>query len=267
MKKRGAHFLAILGHVAGRAAAPPIFVVGAGRSGSSLLADIMASHGQISAYPGEANEIWHPHSYPFRDRKITTPTMIADPARFTELSLANWPSGHSSYVRRLFRGYAARYGAGRRLLVKSAMISFMLPHLRVLFPGAHFVHIYRYGPSVVASFHKKHTNGLSDDDTYRRHCAAYWNACIAEIDRAVAAQRLKDGGLYSELSYETLCANPRQTLADLARGLGLEPDGYGYDLSRIRDQNYKVGDVQTDPRWRELLNLMAPSLTSKGYLH
>jgi Sulfotransferase family len=270
MNKRKADFFALLGRIAGRDAAPPIFVVGTGRCGSSLLLKIMTSHHQIAAYPDEANEIWHPHSYPFRDRKISTPAIIEDPARFTELSLANWPAGYNNYVRRLFRGYAARHSAGRRLLVKSAMISFMLPHLHALFPSAHFVHIYRYGPSVVASFLKKdwhkYKGYLPNEEAYRRHCAAYWNACIGEIDRAVAAQRLRDKGLYSEVSYEALCANPRQRLAELAKGLGLAPDGYNYDLAHVQDRNFKVGDVHDNLRWREALKLMGPGLTSKQYL-
>ncbi len=43
----------------------PFFIIGTGRSGTSLLVKIMESNPSLSGFPGEANELWHPTLEPF----------------------------------------------------------------------------------------------------------------------------------------------------------------------------------------------------------
>ena len=114
----------------------PVFVVGTGRCGSSLLSSILRSHNGLVVFPGEANELWHPKSYPFRSASIETPSMIEDPNAFTGISLSNWPPGHDQLIRAVFSSYNLVHGSTKTLVVKSAMISFMIPKIQILFPDA-----------------------------------------------------------------------------------------------------------------------------------
>ena len=41
----------------------PVFFIGSGRSGTNLLASFLRSHPEISVFPGEANDLWHPALY------------------------------------------------------------------------------------------------------------------------------------------------------------------------------------------------------------
>ena len=65
----------------GQTGPAPIAIVGTGRCGSTLLVRILESHPEIAAWPGEANELWHPNSYPWAQRAIDTPPMVESRSR------------------------------------------------------------------------------------------------------------------------------------------------------------------------------------------
>ncbi len=58
-----------LSAIQGKAAATdhPIFVMGTGRCGSTLFSRVLESHEDILIYPTEANNLFYPKTYPFRD--------------------------------------------------------------------------------------------------------------------------------------------------------------------------------------------------------
>lgn len=248
----------------------PIFVVGTGRCGTNLLMRVLRSHSQLTGFPGEANDLWHPHSYEWLDRTIETPTIMEDPERFTQCSVASWPTRQPERIHNSFAGHHFVRGRHKAFFTKSSMISFMIPRILELFPDARLVHIYRNGPSVVDSFLKKGWNPrndyLKDLPDARRHVARYWNRCLLEIDRQNHALGLTQRGALLEFSYEQLCAETNATLARLADFLGVTPAGFTFDLSQISSRNYKVGDYAQDPKWNGILDEMAPAMKLKGYL-
>ena len=67
----------------------PVFIIGSGRSGTTLLINTLAVHDDIATYSGEANDLWHPQTYPWRDSKHRDflPPIWVDPEDFTRLSL------------------------------------------------------------------------------------------------------------------------------------------------------------------------------------
>jgi hypothetical protein len=69
----------------------PVFIIGSGRCGTSLFVRILSSHGRLFGFPGEANDLWHPKSYPFSKRSIETPPILENPKLFTQISLECWP--------------------------------------------------------------------------------------------------------------------------------------------------------------------------------
>jgi len=248
----------------------PIFIVGTGRCGTTLLVRILRSHPEIIGFPAEANALWHPNLYPGEKAKIIIPPIEVDPQQYTEVSIKSWPPGQADKIRHTFAGFYAIWGHGKEFFVKSAMISFMIPKILEIFPDARFVHIYRSGPPVVESFFKKNSGKYKhfkfSEDEYRLICANYWNACILEIEQVKHSQMLEQTRAIFEISYEELCNRPKTTLKHIADFIGVRKESFGFDISQIESRNYKVGDHLTDEIWEECLQVMEPGMRLKGYL-
>ena len=245
----------------------PIFVVGTGRSGTSLLVKILQSHRDLVAYPTEANELWHANSYPYARRKIDTPPLLFNPAEFTKRSLSSWKPAHDQAIRRTLAGFMLARGQGRRLVIKSMMVSFMLEQLTQIIPDALFVHVYRRGPSVVSSLVKKEWpryRGQADEAGMRLHCAHYWSRCLLALHRTSEALGLSARGQWFEFSYERLCAEPRRVLREMSDYARIDYEAYTFDLSTIQSQNAKVGDVTSDPAWKPAIEAMRVAVMLKG---
>jgi len=251
------------------ALASPVFVIGTGRSGTTLLVQILQSHRDIVSYPSEANELWHPEAFPYDRRTIDLPPILLDPVEFTRRSLQQWSPAREAAIRRTLTGFMRVWGRGKRLLLKSAMVSFMVEQLLGLFPDARFVHIYRSGPSVVSSLvqkeWRKHRAQIGELD-FRLRCAHYWNRCVTEVDRLDRALALAARGQLFECAYERLCAAPSDVVREISAYAGLDPDAYAFDLSTIRSRNDKVGDYESDPAWAPALAAMRDAAISKGYV-
>lgn len=259
-----------IGRAFGYRVQDPFFIIGTGRCGTTLLVKILKTHPGLSAFPGEANELWHPKLEPFETTSLDIPPIEVDPKRFSEVSIANWPSKHEERIRDIFTGFHLITGPSKAMFTKSAMISFMIPEILNIFPGARFIHIYRSGPPVIESYFKKNFGKYSryvfTEKDYRVYCARYWNACILEIEKRKKELSLDTKGQFLEFSYEGLCQTPRDVLDDIAEFLGVASDGFSYNISQISSQNYKVGDYARNPEHAELLDLMLSGMKLKGYL-
>jgi Sulfotransferase family len=248
----------------------PFFIIGTGRSGTSLLVKIMDSNPNLSGFPGEANELWHPTLEPFESASIDTPPIEIDPGQFSKISLNSWPPLHRERIRDIFFGFHIISGRSKIFFSKSAMISFMIPEILKIYPNAKFIHIYRYGPSVVESYFKKNYGKYSryvyTEEDYRRYCAKYWNACIMEIEDKKNELLLERKGQFLEFSYEDLCQKPKEILESLGKYIGIASDSFKFDISTISSQNYKAQDYTRDPVRNKLIELMRPGLILKDYL-
>lgn len=250
----------------------PIFIIGTSRCGSTVLTDVFKTHAGLAVFPTEANELWHPALFPFHQRTVNSPEFHEDPRKFSELSLANWPPGHRQLLYDTYSGFHALAGRSRQFLLKCAMLSFMLPAVLDLYPDARLIHIYRSGPSVVESMVSRGISKSQSLNTQtapeaalRASCASYWNECMLEIDHFKNERGLAGKGQYSELSYEELCAQPAETMRRLADFLHIDPLVFKYDFTKIKSTNYKAGNYAADPRWAELLDIIRPAMTLKGY--
>jgi hypothetical protein len=161
-------------------------------------------------------------------------------------------------------------GSSKKYVVKSAMISFMIPTILKIFPGAKFLHIYRSGPPVVESLvvkeWEKYGSYFKSQSEFRCRCAKYWNDCIMEIDRQRTALELDKKGKFFEISYEQLCENPSAALKSLGRFLQVEPGRFAFDISKISSRNFKAGDYEHDEAWAPALQLMSPAMKLKSYI-
>ena len=264
------HILSYLGSFFQARITDPIIIIGSGRCGSSLLKRILDSHCQLIAYPDEANKLWHPNSYPFSQKSIGTPSYVEDPGGFSRLSVKNWPTNYHNQISKVFSDFFHKKSCGKRILViKSAMISFLLPEICSICPKAKFIHIYRSGPSVIESFlikeWTKYDSYFKDKEEYLKFCAKCWNSTIIEIDHQKSMLKLTDKNFF-ELSYEGLCAEPNETFKSLSDFLGISSHKFRFDISSIKSTNDKVGNYNCKDDKRKLLEIMSPAMKLKGYV-
>lgn len=243
----------------------PVFIIGTGRCGTSLLKSVIDSNSKLNVFPNETNELWHPMLYTFDRAKIKMEPIEYDPVKFTQTTLSTWPKGQDKIIRKAFSTFQTLKGWENTFIAKSAMISFMIPKILEIFPTARFIHIYRFGPSVVQSYfvknQGKYKNYHLPDDEYYKVLANYWNDTILEIDK----QSKNYPGRILDFSYESLCNDPKEAVDKLAQHLDLESHDFKFDLSKIESMNYKVQSLLDDPIWNELIGIMKPALELKSY--
>jgi hypothetical protein len=115
----------------------PIFIVGAPRSGTSLLFKVLGASSRVANWPGEAHEVWehdyHPALHGWRSNAL-------DAGDVTPESAA-----------RIQRTFYLVSGGRRRLLDKTPRNSLRIGFIEALFPDARYVFIQRDGRDNVNS--------------------------------------------------------------------------------------------------------------------
>ena len=256
----------------------PFFFVGCGRSGTTLLASLLATHRDIAVYPYEANEMWHPGLYPWhRSRRAALPIWI-DPYAFTQASLNARTERDDQRLKAAF-GACQLFLGGTCFVNKSVMVSFMMPRILELFPDARFIHIVRDGRAVALSFAIKERRMIERFPLpYKQggidfplevlidRFADYWKQHVLEIERQKQHLSLEKQRRIHELRYEDLCAHPREQLALIARFMGLDPDRFHFsDHPELRNTNYKYQKELSVDAVQRISGIMQPALSIKRY--
>lgn len=183
----------------------PIFIGGAGRSGTTLLRVILDSHSRIACGP-EIKVI--PQVCWQRD------ILFGHEAEFKEARLD--PLYLDSLYRRLIVGLLDPYrmAMGKaRAAEKSPANVFWFPTLARLFPHSPLIHVIRDGRDVVASLLRQNWLDPKTGDkppyiTDPAAAAKYWAQCV-EAGRSCTTAN------YIEVRYEALVSEPEATLQRL----------------------------------------------------
>jgi hypothetical protein len=256
------------------AACPPApFIVGVGRSGTTLLRMLLDAHPALAVPP----ETW----FGWKARQLETEG--AGPADFQQAltSLATWPDLGISHaelgeivsevrpwslgggLRAIFRAYARRHGKPR-WGDKTPGNCLHMDVLSRLLPEARFVHILRDGRDVAVSMRGLH---FAPRDRSAGAVAALWRDQIAQTRRLA-------GGLehYREVRYERLVGDPEAVLRELCDYLRLDftpamlraHERASDRLQELRDVSRADGSVLAADRRRLLLGGVAkPPSTSR----
>ncbi|MGH9119729.1 MAG: sulfotransferase family protein, partial [Acidimicrobiales bacterium] len=204
------------------AVAPFPFLVGCGRSGTTLLRAMVDAHPDI-AVPPESHFIVTLSRGSF-DRQSFLDRLYASsrfelweldrPVLETELDRVA-PAAYPDAVRAVFAAWATRRGK-HRWADKTPGYVLHIRRLAELFPEAVFVHLVRDGRDVAASFLELGWAGTIEE------AALHWKLRVRRGRRAGA--RLP-AGRYQELRYEELVADPGPSLRLVcaAAGLRFEP--------------------------------------------
>jgi len=126
----------------------PIFIVGCGRSGTTILGDTLAVHTSVT-YLNEYRQLWA-NAYPATDVWSKSARERAGRLDLTESACTPQQN------RRLTTNfYCETFATGRpRLVEKLPINSFRLPFIDAVFPDALFVHLLRNGLEVARSIER-----------------------------------------------------------------------------------------------------------------
>lgn len=240
---------------------PMMFIVGSGRSGTSLLASMLDANPNlavtreshflpklISALPAtlaSGGDIDQLTAFLERDKWFAD--WDYDLGLLRSALLARLPLPRADALRMIYRVYAA---AGKtRFGEKTPAYVYTIPLIAREFPAARFVHIVRDGRNVALSFRE---TDFGDDDL--DHAALNWQLRV--LDGHNAGVRL-GAHRYTEVRYEDLIAHPEQELRRLCIFLDLDfdPQMLGYHQ-------------RTNTRWETTgagTNLRRPPTTTRRW--
>jgi hypothetical protein len=155
--------LSLLKHVPQmKSAESPIFVVGAGRSGSTIMGKVLSMH-QAIGFLNEPKALW----YTVCPQEDVNGHFGNGPARYRLTSQDVTPQGCEA-ARRLLGAYLMITGADR-VLDKNPEMVFRVPFVKSIFPDAKFVFLVRNGWDTISSIvkwsqqHARSANGDVED--------------------------------------------------------------------------------------------------------
>jgi hypothetical protein len=265
---------------------PFLFVVGCPRSGTTLLQRLLDAHPQVAVTP---ETHWIARWFEKKGGKGITPEglvtrklvrKLLEYPRFGELGISRAelnalvePRGtvpYSRFVSALFDLYGQKQG--KRLVGdKTPGYARNLNTLHALWPGAKLVHLIRDGRDVclsVLSWQRargwKAGQGAARFSAWAQSplcAAALWWAWHVRLARETA--RAFEPGVYAELRYEALVADPSGVCRNLCGFLGIP---YDEGMLRLYESRVSDGTAQDEkhpwrpitPRLRDWRSQMAP---------
>lgn len=258
----------------------PVFVIGSPRSGTTLIQALLGHHPDIYVYPGEANHLWHPETYPWRHSRFRDriPPYWADPELYIERSLELRHRHHVDHLRSVF-GAHARMNRGKVFLNKSPLITLMVPYVASAYPKARFINITRDGRSVALSFAKKAARRISENrwlyaahgfdlpfDQVLARCASSWVCHVRAAERLRADDSPVPEDRLLDVRYEDFCDSPVEELRRICDFLAVASDPIAEPLPvEVASQNWKATRDVEHETTRLLDDLLGGTLTRLGY--
>lgn len=250
----------------------PLLIIGAPRSGTNILRDILSFHPSISTWPcDELNQMWRHYN---------------SSSRTDELQVSDATSHVVVFIRKFFADFH-RHTKTPFILEKTCANSLRVPFVATVFPEAKYIHIVRNGLDSIPSaricwgigfrpvylFKKLRYVPLGDLFSYFHRfffsyfrrlfskdkrvgmwgpiyfgmdhdistksllevCSIQWQKCV---DSATTDLRSINSSSVFYLRYEDLVLNPVSTITAIFRFLGLEnPEYYASSFSSLINPN------------------------------
>jgi hypothetical protein len=235
----------------------PVFILGCGRSGTTILGTVLAKHKKIT-YLNEPRQLWS-MVYPETDVWGSSQASL-------QLTANDASEIKNKRIRRFFYFETIRTGSPV-LIEKLPVNSFRLGFIDRIFPSARYIHIIRNGLEVASSIDNLckqgkwfHSNpyrwqqlleyARQNDDAAGLHhlCVSdyekalfEWRLSVAAIKRFLKSRPLES---YKEITYDELVSDPVTTVTNILSFLGLEenPDVTDYAQNKISRRSWKLGE-------------------------
>lgn len=241
----------------------PVFIVGSGRCGSSLLVDVLKTNEELQV--GQ-QEYYHLFLKTLKKGFEGTPflTDIIDIGTITAQSIQSYSALDRYYIKALFNYFSNRDSC--IYLLKSPAISLLLPILKDWFPKARFIHLYRNPYAVTLSlfnkeyFRVKRYQEHYSEEAFRALSAAYWKTSVTKIDDFLKGLKTEE---YIEFSYEAFTENPVSVLTEIATFLNVS-NVFTFDVSTIQSTNTKIENLPQAER-ASITEILGEILIQKGY--
>ncbi len=280
----------------------PIVIIGAPRSGTNMLRDILTSFSGVETWPcDEINYIWRHGNTHYPSDQFSAE--MATP-------------GIQSYIRRKFSWVAQQYGA-HIVVEKTCANSLRVDFVHRVLPDAKFIFIHRDGLDVVGSAMKRwkaeleigyllkkarfvpktdilfYASRFVSNRVYRlfskesrlafwgpkledmpklltQHsleevCAIQWQRCV-ELSKN-SLERMRSETCF-EICYESFVTDPEKGVRQLLDFLCLQPDEdrIAASVEQISDRSIGKGLHSLDPeKTQELKKLIYPTMQRLGY--
>lgn len=219
----------------------PVFVIGCGRSGTTILGTALSKHRAVT-YLNEPRHLWF-SAYPETD--IWTPKAHSRKGKLL-LTDSDVERKKSNKLRRLFR-FETIISRRPVLIEKLPINNFRLRFILQIFPDARFIHIYRNGLEVARSIEKSSEKGYwfgsnsykwdklveyamgRDDVNYLPAlCTTYFDKGLLEWRLSTAAAveflHLLPDDAFFELNYDELMEQPIKTVSQVLDFIGINDD-------------------------------------------
>jgi hypothetical protein len=218
----------------------PVFVIGAPRSGTTLVFELLDQSPEVASLGRESHLLWEMF-HPMHERRQRSHRLAEVEPTARERRVLNWAIAHIS--------------RGRRYLDKYPRMSLRVEYLDRLYPDAHFVHVVRDGREVASSlitgWRTPGRFGLgtqlpvplqiegyegavwrfllppgweeyAQGHTLEEVCAFQWvaaNQAVLEARDRISPDR------WTEVRYESLVSEPVETARKLTDDLGVGAEG------------------------------------------
>ena len=211
----------------------PVFLIGCGRSGTTILGHSIGSHPQVT-YLNERLDIWN-KAYPEFDiwsGQISEPILEANDSHF-----------HPEKTARLRQEMHIEQAVSRSKLVleKTPINNFRLPFLQAAFPDARYIYLHRNGLEVARSIERLSSKGgwygkngqskwnvmrrlIEENTEYQPDELTYFDKALLEwrfsMERSEEFFNQLDDTQFYSLSYASFLENPAFQLRNIYNFLG-----------------------------------------------
>ena len=214
----------------------PVFLVGCGRSGTTILGTTIGQHESIT-YLNERRDLWH-QAYPDFDiwfGQTDSPKLIATSADHEEIK--------TNLLKKLFHKEQV-LNNGSVLLEKLPINNFRLEFIQKAFPEAKYIYLHRNGAEVAKSIeHKILTKNWFGQGGIKWNLLEqlsrdleFSNKNLENYEKALIEWRYSlqfsedffsklDANSFYSLSYQSFLENPKQQIENIYRFLNVEING------------------------------------------
>ncbi len=282
--RQAAHLPALM---AGKSIERPIFIIGAPRSGTSMLYAVLRTSSKLAHWPGEAHEVWEADHHPAL-RGWDSNALTAEDA-------------DAATRARIRRDFFLVTGTGKRLIDKTPRNALRIGFIDALFPDARYIFLQRDGRDNVNSLinawrtPRYRTYALPEPHSIPGVDPKWWkftlypgwredvggplevvcaNQWKSSYDHSLAAFERVPRSRYRAIKYEQLVESPEEEVARLMEFLELDLESAVKEKATAA--RTKPVNVVTPPergKWRRenraeierVLPLIAPTMEALGY--